>query len=309
MYMTNSEIGQNGDTIWFVDKDSLDGPVHTNGYFSIYQHPDFGGKMTSANTGDSRYNSTTKKYSQGGNTYTDPTKFFRYYNNYNQDYPVAKNNSPDFSFTGGVSEAEFPFNLDQIKAKATYTYTGDVNYIKFTNTGQAEINTTGSQKVYINTANATIYINGNIKRIYGTVKGQATVASSKDIKIHDDIIYNDPDTDLLGIVAQNNIIVDTSSSIKDSIVFHASFMAVNGSFYVQNYDEGVDRGIISVLGSITQKNRGAVGTFGGNSNTGYSQKNYVYDKRLAFIKPPNFPTTGKVVVKAFLRDKGALGGN
>ncbi|MCE1245187.1 MAG: DUF4900 domain-containing protein [Firmicutes bacterium] len=309
MYMTNSEIGQNGDTIWFVDGDSLDGPVHTNGYFSVYKHPDFSGKVTSANNGDSRYNSTNKTYSQGGSTYTDPSKFFRYYTNYTQDYPVAKNDSPDYSFTGGVSQADFPFNLNQLKAKATYTYNGNVNYIKFLSTGQAEINTTGSTKVYVSTSNATLYINGNVNSMYGTIKGQVTVASSGDVKLSNNIVYSNTETDLLGVVAQSDIIVNTSSNVSSDIVFHASFMAVEGSFYVQNYDSGVDRGTISIFGSLTQKNRGAVGTFGGRSNTGYSKKDYVYDKRLAFMKPPNYPTTGKIVVKAFLRDKGSLGGN
>ena len=54
---------------------------------------------------------------------------------------------------------------------------------------------------------------------------------------------------------------------------------------MQNYKAGSDQGDLYVPGSIAQRWRGAVGTTGG---TGYD-KNYVYDPRLTFSAPPNWP--------------------
>jgi len=313
LYMTDSEIGYIGGryyTIWFVGDDRLDGPIHTNGYFSIYQHPQFANKMTSSNTGDRYYNSSNRTYRQGGETYTDPSKFYHYYYNYNHDYPIAMDGSSDFSFTGGVSEAEFPTNVGDIEDNADYKINRDVDYIKFMSNGYAEIKPHRRRKFTVSTEDVTIHVDGTIKDIYGQVNGKVTVAATEDVKISDDITYCNDEVDMLGIVADDDIIVNTSPYRREDITIHAALMAVNGSFYVNNYDRGVDRGTLHVYGSITQKRRGPVGTFTTwGRYTGYHQKDYRYDPRLKFLRPPNFPHTGKVIVKAFLRDKGALGGD
>jgi hypothetical protein len=53
---------------------------------------------------------------------------------------------------------------------------------------------------------------------------------------------------------------------------------------VQNYNVGSSRGTLTILGSVAQKFRGAVGTTGG---TGYT-KNYIYDARFRYTAPPKF---------------------
>jgi hypothetical protein len=59
---------------------------------------------------------------------------------------------------------------------------------------------------------------------------------------------------------------------------------------VQNWNVGAPLGTLNVLGSISQKFRGPVGTGSGSTiSTGY-YKNYVYDARLSNLQPPFFLT-------------------
>jgi len=316
LYLTNSEIGNIGGrtyTIWFVEQDSLDGPVHSNGYFSISNHPKFAEKITSSNDGDSWYNANDNTY-RGG--ITDPSKFYHYYASYTRDSPEPLDNSQEFSFGGGISNAEFPSNISDIKDNATVSYDKNIDYIRFYTVGSGadavgyvDIKPQGTNQVDTHQVdNITIHVDGRIEDIYGTVKGRATVGSTKDVTIKKDILYNNMDSDLLGIVSDENIVLDTPRDMRKDITIYAALMAVNGSFYVNNYNRGSYRGTIHLNGSLVQSRRGPVGTFNRYGiATGYN-KDYKYDQKLKFMRPPNFPHTGKFAIKSF-RDKGALGGN
>ena len=132
------------------------------------------------------------------------------------------------------------------------------------------------------------------------------------------IIYCDEQTDVLGILSEQNIQVRTSSN--GDFQIDATMMALNGSFGVENYNSGSPRGKLHVYGGITQNLRGAVGTstvktirdhWGRVTTevvpaTGYS-KDYSYDPKLSTNPPPYWPTTGKLVLRYFI-DRGAVGG-
>jgi hypothetical protein len=70
----------------------------------------------------------------------------------------------------------------------------------------------------------------------------------------------------------------------------AAIMAIDHSFYVQNWSRGAPLGSLTVNGVITQEYRGAVGTFSGTPpviRSGYD-KGYTYDTRLKYLSPPFF---------------------
>ena len=70
----------------------------------------------------------------------------------------------------------------------------------------------------------------------------------------------------------------------------AAILALDHSFYVQNWNMGAPLGNLTVNGVISQEFRGAVGTFSGTPpviQTGYN-KNYTYDTRLKYLSPPYF---------------------
>jgi len=140
---------------------------------------------------------------------------------------------------------------------------------------------------------------GNVY-IHGEYTGQLTIAAENDIVIDGNVV-SDSDEAMLGLIANNFIRVShplyenpetktlecknaTSGTLPD-VEIHAALLAINHSFIVDNYDCGGSLGTLHVLGAISQKYRGTVGT--GSGSTGYL-KDYVYDDRLHTITPPSF---------------------
>jgi hypothetical protein len=155
---------------------------------------------------------------------------------------------------------------------------------------------------------------GNV-RVHGSYSGQLTIAAENDIIIDDDITRSG--SGLLGLVANNFVRVRhpicpainlgcsngtisaqisktncgsgvNGTGSQSDLRIDAALLAINHSFIVDHYNCGATLGTLTVNGAISQKFRGAVGTFSGSSpNHGYA-KNYNYDDRLRYQEPPNF---------------------
>lgn len=80
----------------------------------------------------------------------------------------------------------------------------------------------------------------------------------------------------------------------------AAILSLQHSFTVQLYSLGTPMGTLSILGSVAQKFRGAVGTGGSSPASGYL-KSYVYDTRLKFAPPPFYlnPVQAKYISAVF----------
>jgi len=308
-FFTDSEKSSDGTTIWFLTRDSITGPCHTNGYYSISGIPRFSDRVTSANTSDSYYNAAYCRYSQGGHYYYDPAYFYRYStdhanDDYNSNKPMALQGSPSFSFQGGQPRITLPTDTGLIASRATSTFNCDVA-ITFNQDGTMTVND-GSSNTTLSTQEATIQVNGDAD-VQGTMAGRTTIGCTGDINIVGDIVYADKTRDVLGLIAQGTILIKTNRNVKQDLEIDAALMALNNSMTVYDYDRGVARGTLRIFGGVIQRYRGAVGTFNTNSNqvsTGYS-KEYVYDQKLLNKPPLNFPVTGEIKVKAW-QDKGAL---
>jgi hypothetical protein len=144
--------------------------------------------------------------------------------------------------------------------------------------------------------------------VSGTVDGQVTVASKDDLVVTGDLLCSDgaTGTDMIGLVAGNYVWVyhpvssggsNLLSSASTPRNIQAALLSLRHSFIVQNWgygaalsSSGSTSSKLTVLGSISQRYRGPVGT--GNSSgpvSGYL-KNYVYDQRLRNLQPPYFLT-------------------
>jgi len=109
---------------------------------------------------------------------------------------------------------------------------------------------------------------------------------------------NPSSTDMLGLVANNDVML-TSQSTDGNITIDAAIFAM-GSFTFQDYssDKGTTsngtyntfKGYLNVYGSISQNSRGGVGAIVNGTAYGYL-KDYKYDSRFAWISPPSFPGT------------------
>lgn len=163
--------------------------------------------------------------------------------------------------------------------------------------------------------------------VHGTLDGQVTVAAANDVVIVHDLLYADrgpSSDDLLGLIADNRVSIyhPVSSSgsngtnlpsygsalppfnrapgsgapAGDGVVWtnarvDGALLALNRSFWVQNYGNGAPLGTLSVHGAIAQRWRGPVATahptIPNAHGSGYL-KDYVYDDRLTFLTPPYF---------------------
>ncbi len=279
-----------GGTIWWTGTDTVWGPFHTQDYMRVKSHPVFYGKAT------------TKRS-------------LIYYTSKSNDYP---------RFFGGFERGvDLPLPLDglaPIEAIADddgYKFTGkDTVYLTFAGDSikyRYQWNTADTTVLTASLApNGVIFAKDAVVRLKGTVKGQYTVAisgstSSKGkVFLDDDIVYSqDPrvypnSTDLLGIVAKNEIFITENTANNSNINIHASMYSESKGFGAQNYSTRPVSGNINLLGGIIQNIRQAVGTFSGSTiNHGFN-KLYKYDERLMYSYPPAFPGTGKYEIVSWL---------
>ncbi|MGD8779186.1 MAG: hypothetical protein PVH88_09535 [Ignavibacteria bacterium] len=135
---------------------------------------------------------------------------------------------------------------------------------------------------------------------YGWVTQSYAYYSGGDVFIDDDIVYeSDPRTnpsssDLLGIVADGDIMITNNSANNSDINIHAALYSQNGGFGAEDYSSRPISGDINLLGGVVQYERKAVGTFNSTTQTNISgfSKKYKYDDRLLLVSPPSFPGTG-----------------
>jgi cytoskeletal protein CcmA (bactofilin family) len=266
--------------IYFFSGDSLTGPVHSNDQFNMAGTPTFNGRVTS-----------TEMYRSIPGTYTEPV-FLEGANFEAREIPLPTDEQ--------LNELRSAGNIGGLK------YENSIDVELFSN-GDIEIDETtlvpsGGTTIVTHYKNMNDF-NGVISStqdisIKGQLNGELTVHSEKDIEITGDLTYsedprvNENSDDILGLVSEGNVMIEKNAHLDhgySDIEIHASIMALDQSFYVEDYNQGSPRGEIELLGGIIQETRGAVGTFSGNSTSTGFNKNYAYDQRLLRINPPFYP--------------------
>jgi hypothetical protein len=115
------------------------------------------------------------------------------------------------------------------------------------------------------------------------VKGRVSVASGADIVIGDDLGYVTPGTDVLGLLANNNVYIASWLPRGSNLNWSAATLAENGSWgQPSNFTEG-NFGTMYEEGSIAELTQG-------NGMTQFNTRYYNYDQNLQFLQPPWFPT-------------------
>lgn len=264
--------------IWFTGGDRITGPLFTNDQLNIHDDPIFEGPVSSVNS--------TINYYNGG----------------------PPNDNPEFrdSLTLGATALQMPSAMGVLASiqSAAALSTGltltphsspyHTPIITFLSNGTLNFDNGRTTANYALPSNGAIYLtSGNVK-VSGIVNGNVTLGAPSNIFVTNNILYNtDPrvdsySTDLLGLVAQNNVYVDTSAPT--NLEIDAYVVALTDSFEVYDY-AGALKGTLSLYGGVTQVTRGAVGTFNASTGTrvsGYT-KDYQYDSRLELIAPVCFP--------------------
>lgn len=274
-YFTDME----GD-VYFIWLDELSGPVHTNGTFNIAGDPTFHGMVTSPNDWHGYSQMENDPQFLGGADFNAEEKPMPT----NDQLNALRHNSQN----GGL-HFNNPIEIN-LNADGTATITERLG-------GPSWNPNTIEHNVTLSNYNGTISSTRDVG-IQGTLNGQLTVHSERDIKIIGDVVYNnDPrvdesSTDLLGLVSERQVIIDKDAHTKNgsqNLEIHASIMALDKSFTAENYNSGGLRGELNLLGGMIQQQRGPVGTFNGTSVTNGFSKNYEYDDRLLSMIPPSYP--------------------
>lgn len=276
IYLTDTET-RSGSRIWFIGVDIIRGPLHTNGQLNIVDNPTFEGPVSTV--------SSSINYYHGPPPLDNPD--FRE----SLTLGAPRIQLPEASYIlTGINEAANNGGL-YLTGNTTITFLSN-GTMNVTNTAMSWSNQNMSLP-----ANGAIFVNNGNINLSGILAGQVTVGnqgSGKNIYILNNILYaNDPrtdpsSTDMLGIVSGNNVII--SSSAPNNLEIDGYILALNKSFYLENYASGM-KGTLTLFGGITQDERGPVGTF--NSSTGQKAsgytKDYVYDERFQNTAPAYFP--------------------
>ena len=268
-----------GDIYW-ITGDTVWGPFHSQQRLNVSGDPVFYGKVTAKNGLFKKPRSSDPKFYGG--------------------------------FQAGIS-LKLPVDLDPLKVAAQtggrYISKNDVSLV-FNSDGTVTYQegsgpvTTTPLSSYA--PNGAIYVDNANLRIKGTLSGKVTVAATGssgaakgNVYLDDDIVYaHDPTAggsgDLLGICADNDVIISQNVANNSDIRIDGSVFSRSGGLKAENYNGRPVSGTINLLGGIIQYQRGPVGTFSGSPPViehGF-QKRYRYDDRLMVDSPPYFPTTG-----------------
>lgn len=131
--------------------------------------------------------------------------------------------------------------------------------------------------------------------VEGTISGERLAIVSAnltgtgadtDIYIEHDINYTNTDgTDIIGLVAQNNISIGYYA--EDVLDIDAAILAQKGRVGQNHYGSSYHKSTITVYGSIATFRRYG---FAYTDGSGYTNRNIYYDNNLLYWPPPFFPT-------------------
>jgi hypothetical protein len=272
-----------GGTIWWTGSDTVWGPFHTQDYLRAHKHPVFYGKATTKRSTIYYTNEKTDKpyfhggYEQGVNLPLPTTAV---------DDMEAIADDDGFKLSGHDT-VYITFDRDSLRYRFSYNAKNTVVYLPAA------------------APNGLIFAKDCVVRLNGVVKGQYTLGVSSlmsagkgTIYLDNDIVFDkDPriyptSNDLLGICAENSVLITNNLANQSDINIHGSIYCEKGGFGADKYDTRPISGNINLLGGIIQNTRKAVGTFGTSGiKTGFA-KRYKYDDRLMVASPPFFPGTG-----------------
>ncbi len=273
-WMTNFE----GNVFW-ITEDTVWGRVHSNGALHVNGRPVFMEKATTSKSFDPRIGTPSNRaiFKQGYET--------------------------------GVAEIPFPNDLSELVGASTAggrAYAPEVWITLNPGTsadgdGMAYIRTSAIGPVVDSISLADASFNGAIMgagrmHVKGILDGRLTIGSMTNVVVEDDITYEQnprlgSSNDLLGLVANQNVVVANNAANNSNCVIQACIFARTGSFLAEDYNTRGLTGELQILGSIVQEERGAVGLFSGSIlNSGFS-KRYRFDQRLSdpSYRPPYYP--------------------
>jgi type II secretory pathway pseudopilin PulG len=148
--------------------------------------------------------------------------------------------------------------------------------------------TCGSATTYNVPTNGAIYT-GQTAIVAGQVKGRVTVGSNDDIVIGNNIAPVAPGTDVLGLVAYNDLWIADYS--QDPLTWSASLLVQTNTWHTTS----------GAPGKSTMTFTGSAATAKGGGFA-FTNRNYDYDDSLQYLQPPWFPVLDDFLVIGLFRE-------
>jgi len=290
---------------YLVTGDTIDGPFHTQGRLNTLGSPVFTGKAT---TKDGVYSIGN----QWGFGPADPQFLGGYQTPV--DIPFTLNTGKLGSaanYDGRLFQDPGGDPLDvRLKFIDDGTPKGKVEW-STKKTGTSTWSTPVLAELDTLTPNGVIWNEKGNMYLSGKVNGKYTVGTAKEgsshgiVYLEDDVIYRedplnaDPSNpgytvtnpacnDMLGIVAEKQVIVKDNTANRNDINIHASLFNYDGGITVENISSSSpNMGIMRIHGGLIEN---AAKVTGYTSGAGYNQV-IKFDKRFNSETPPYFPAT------------------
>jgi len=276
-------IGDPTNLYWSY-KDTIWGPFHSQGNINSYRHPVFYGKATTSGTVN--------------NYQSEELDAPYFYGGFESGVSLS---FPSSGLPNLMSEASSGGHLFDGQDTVYITFAGDS--LKYRYSANAPDTTVFAKNF---APNGVIFANNSIVRLKGTVKGQYTIGTSGSspqgtVYLDDDIVYNndpriDPEsTDILGIVAKNNVLITNNLANSSDINIHASIYSETGGFGAGWSSFTKPNGNINLYGGIQNYSRVQIGVLKMGTVWGFNRR-YKYDERLMLASPPGYPGTGDLEI-------------
>ena len=168
-----------------------------------------------------------------------------------------------------------------------------------------------------------VWVDGTIdgERVTVVAAEEPLASGSANITVNNDLLYTNYDgTDAIGLIAQNNVRAGFYS--EDDLEIDAALIAQNGNvgrpFYEKdtgtfnpaNCNDYANRDTLTSYGAIATNQRYGFAWVGDDfdcgdhtNESGYCNRNLLYDDNFYFAPPPFFPTTGQYRVVSWWQEE------
>ncbi|MCK5591311.1 MAG: hypothetical protein KAI72_05090, partial [Candidatus Pacebacteria bacterium] len=142
-----------------------------------------------------------------------------------------------------------------------------------------------------------LYVSGTINGKYTIGVGISSGVGSGNIHIENDLVYrsdpiDDPNcTDMLGLIAGNNLVIDNTPANHNDVNIHASIYAAQGGLSVEDLNNFPSAGDLYLAGGMVGYQNQDFSIYSGTSLTNGYRLKLKYDERFMVTVPPHFPNT------------------
>lgn len=309
-YWSQTEINPQLGTLWWISGMLTTGPIQTNGTFNIIGNPVFDGAVSEVGASPNYKDGTGNN--PASTTKSDPGFIFP---------DGLTNNAPAINLPPAGTLSDYSTSATNggltltgastiiFNPAGTITVTGNVINSSCTTTTayhNTTMNIPTSGVIYVQSTKTIPNCHSNSSdgnaTVQGTLNGQLTVAADQNVYISGNVQYetnpitNPSSTNMLGLVANQNITV-IEADAPAQLAIDGVLVALLGSFDVDQYSKnpdpiggGLDGAVMSQFGSLVNFASGCTGVVNNNGQLvdGWNQIQS-YDTRLASLAPPGFP--------------------